>query len=187
MYTVCLCCPCDKITAWKKVNVCWSHLFFQLLIWSHSLSCFLQLIALDGWLSSAFRLRSAFAKLVRMGWVELHRQAWMRLCQVECGRITQGGSWTSFWGTRGEKHPPLCSMGSPWARNECKHVAKGFTDARLVEPERKKTDAALLLLLFIATRQVGLGSKSWDIGQRWRRMLLTTSLGGHILQLISSI
>lgn len=33
--------------------------------------------------------------------------------------------------TGGEEHPPSCSTGSPWARKERKHVAKGFTDARL--------------------------------------------------------
>lgn len=63
---ICLCCPCDKMTAWKKVNLCSSHLLLQILIWSLSLSCCLQLIALDGRSSSSFRLRSAW--LERDGW-----------------------------------------------------------------------------------------------------------------------
>lgn len=47
----------------------------------------------------------------------------MRLCWVVWGTIIQGGSWTSFWGTSGEKHPLLSSISSGWA-NMRKRVSR---------------------------------------------------------------
>lgn len=181
-----VCYPCDEMVAWEKSNLCSSHLLVHILIWSQSLSYYPQLI--DEYWTVGWALPPSYApsspdRLELDGWGTM----WAGLDEAVLGwewENNPGRHMDLLLRDMGRETPTVVLHARLPGQGRSASVLQRVSWMRVWWSQRgKKTDAAVLLLLFIATCQVGLGWKCWDIRWKWRDMLLedTTSLGVYIL------